>query len=379
MSKAWVNSLRVIALINITLAAQTWRNSRLLREPDETETNSVPGELISVLVPARNEAKNIDALLRTLLAQPDSLNLEILIADDNSTDETAAKVINWAQQSNLRHPIQLIQMTEPPQGWLGKTWACHRLSQRASGTILIFLDADVRLFPGAISKAVQMLQQSNLSMLSPYPKQLASSGLARLIQPLLQWSWLTFLPLDYSEKPKTSVLLAAANGQFLVCDASSYRAIRGHQAVANEVIDDVELARAFKSHGFKVGMANGTELATCRMYETDEELVEGYAKSLWRAFGSPFGGVVASVALSALYVIPAGAAIFGKSSEVRKAGAIGYLAGVAQRVVAAKKTGGALWPDAALQPASISALVGLIGASIFKKSRGGLTWRDRSL
>jgi len=380
MSKAWVNSLRLIALINVALAVQTWRNSRFLREPDRARLTPATAELISVLVPARNEAKNIDALMRCLMAQTESLDLEILIADDNSTDETASIVLNWTHKSTLNRPIQLIQITKPPpQGWLGKTWACHLLSQRANGTVLIFLDADVRLFPNAISQAVQMLQSAGLSMLSPYPRQLVASGLARLIQPLLQWSWLTFLPLDYSERPKTSVLLAAANGQFLVCDADSYRAVRGHQAVANEVIDDVELARAFKSHGFRVGMANGTDMASCQMYETDDELIEGYSKSLWRAFGSPFGGVVASAALLAMYVLPVGAAVFGKTQNARRAGVVGYLAGVAQRVIAAKKTGGEILPAAALQPAAISALVALIANSIVNKSRGRLSWRGRSL
>jgi hypothetical protein len=155
--------------------------------------------------------------------------------------------------------------------------------------------------------------------------------------------------------------------------------VRGHAAVAGEVIDDVELARAFKSHGFQVGMANGASMASCQMYETNDELIEGYSKSLWRAFGSPFGGVVASLGLLALYVLPAAAAIGTSDSRARNAGVIGYLAGVTQRVLAAKKTESEIWPATVLQPVSIAALVTLIGVSIIKKSRGGLTWRGRSL
>jgi GT2 family glycosyltransferase len=380
MSKSWVNALRVIALVNIALAAQTWHNTRSLREPSHALPNPSSTELISVLVPARNEAKNIDALMRCLAAQDENLNLEILVADDDSLDETAQLIKRWVSRAEINRPVRLIEITEPlPRGWLGKTWACHTLATEAKGSVLIFLDADVRLSPNAIAQAVEMLRASHLSLLSPYPKQVTSSGLARLIQPLLQWSWLTFLPLNYSEKPRTSVLLAAANGQFLVCDANAYRAVRGHAAVAGEVIDDVELARAFKSHGFQVGMADGASMASCQMYETNDELIEGYSKSLWRAFGSPFGGVVASLGLLALYVLPAAAAIGTSDSRARNAGVIGYLAGVTQRVLAAKKTESEIWPATVLQPVSIAALVTLIGVSIIKKSRGGLTWRGRSL
>jgi hypothetical protein len=126
-------------------------------------------------------------------------------------------------------------------------------------------------------------------------------------------------------------------------------------------------------------MANGADMASCQMYETDDELIEGYSKSLWRAFGSPFGGAVASAALLAMYVLPVGAAVFGKTQNARRAGVVGYLAGVAQRVIAAKKTGGEIWPVAALQPAAISALVALIANSIVNKSRGRLSWRGRTL
>src|SRR6185436_11595038 len=127
--------------------------------------------------------------------------------------------------------------------------------------VLVFLDADVRLRPGAIAATVALLGERDL--VCPYPRQVAGTAAERLVQPLLQWSWLTFLPLRLAERsPRPS--LSAANGQLLAVRRAAYERAGG-----------------------RGGVADGTALADCRMYAGWPELRDGYTKSLWAAFGSP--------------------------------------------------------------------------------------------
>ena len=155
--------------------------------------------------------------------------------------------------------------------------------------MLVFLDADVVLAPQAVAATVQLLRAAGLDLASPYPRQLAETWSERLVQPLLQWSWLTLLPLRRAESsPRPS--LAAANGQLLAVDAEAYRRVGGHAAVRAEVLDDVALRpRAQGRAAARGGVVDGTWLATCRMYEGWPTLRAGYTKSAWAAFGSPAG------------------------------------------------------------------------------------------
>jgi hypothetical protein len=164
----------------------------------------------------------------------------------------------------------------------------------------------------------------------------------------------------------------------LLCDGDIYRAAGGHALVAGEVIEDVSLARAFKRAGFKVGMANGTNIATCEMYSADTELIAGYSKSLWRAFGSPSGATLAALGLIGLYVMPAIGMVFG-GRKGRLAGLVGYSAAVGQRVISARATGGRVWPDSLTQPVSIIALVWLLGRSFLGHRNRNLMWRGREV
>ncbi len=149
------------------------------------------------------------------------------------------------------------------------------------------------------------------------------SAAERLVQPLLQWSWLTTLPLRLAERsPRAS--LAAANGQFLVVDAQAYRSSGGHSAgsVRGAVLDDMALLRAVKASGGKGGVVDGTRLAVCRMYGDWAELRDGYTKSLWSAFGSKAGAGAVVAGLGMIYVVPPVAALTGSLT-----GLSGYLAG----------------------------------------------------
>jgi len=207
---------------------------------------------------------------------------------------------------------------------------------------------------------------------SPYPRQVAGSILERLIQPLLQWSWLAFLPLRSAERSRRPSL-AAANGQFLVVDAAAYRASGGHALVAHDVLDDVALARQLRAAGARGGFVDGTAIASCRMYDGGRALVDGYAKSLWRAFGSAAGAVFVTALLVAVFVLPW--ALVGVTAWAWPAA----LAGPAGRLVAASRTGGRVLPDAAAHPLSILVFVVLVVVSFRRRCRGRIAWKGRPI
>lgn len=352
----------------LATAHSVWNMSRLRRP--RTTGAAVP-DRVSALVPARDEAGAIGHCLHTLRAQEGVGGLEILVLDDRSSDGTAHVVAHHvAADPRVR---LLVGDCEPPAGWLGKAWACHRLARAASGDVLVFVDADVRLEPRAIAAAVHLLRDAELDLVSPYPRQGADSTAERLVQPLLQWSWLTFLPLRLAESSRHRSL-TASNGQFLVVDATAYHRAGGHAAVRNRVVEDVALCAAVKSSGGRGGVVDGTHLAHCRMYAGWPALRDGYAKSLWSAFGSPGKAVAVAGLLTAVYVGPVVAATFG-----RRLGWLAYAAAVLGRVLVGRRTGARVWPDAFAHPASIVALDGLVARSVIEHRRGTLRWKGRLL
>ncbi len=341
-------------------------NARLLRRPYASE--STIDSSVSVLLPVRDEAHRLEPCLRALLAQDGVA--EILILDDRSTDGTPDLVRRLVDDDPR---VRLVTGNEPPPGWLGKPHACQQLAGESRADVLVFVDADVVLAPHAVAAAVSLLTDSGLDLISPYPRQIAGSIAERLVQPLLQWSWLTFLPLRLAER-SARPSLSAANGQFLVVRRDAYLRAGGHKAVRGEVIEDVALLRAVKRAGGRGGVVDGTGLATCRMYDGWHELRDGYGKSLWAAFGSPAGAFMATGLLGALYVVPAVAALRGS-----RLGLAGYAAGVVGRVIAARATGGRAWPDALAHPVSVAALGWLTARSWWLRRRGALSWKGRPL
>ena len=328
-------------------------NSRLLRRPVDGPVHA----RISVLVPARNEAEHIAACLDSIGGAD-----EVLVLDDGSCDGTAAIA--------AAHGARVLTGTPPPPGCLGKAHACRQLAATAAGDVFVFLDADVRLRPGAVRAAVHLLETSGLDLVSPHPRQEVATLAERLVQPLLLWSILTTLPLRLAERsPRPS--LAAANGQFLVVRRDAYERAGGH--VPHAVLDDLALLRAVKRSGGRGGVVDGTELAACRMYVGWAELRDGYGKSLWAAFGSPAGSAAVVGALGLAYVLPAVAALRGS-----RIGLLGYVAGVAGRAVSARRTGGRV-ADSLAHPVSITVLGYLTARSHVQHARGRLRWKERQV
>ena len=187
----------------------------------------------------------------------------------------------------------------------------------------------------------------------------------KLIQPLLQWSWIASVPLRIAESfPNRSMTIA--NGQFFLIKRSAYEQTGGHQAISGEVLDDLELARVLIAKGFRGGVADGSSVASCRMYGNGAELIDGYTKSLWKAFGGVGGTLAATFLLLITGILPF--LNFGAAT----------LFIILSRVLSAMKTKSNP-AYALLHPFAILFLLYLILLSQVRKSRGTLQWRGRSI
>lgn len=233
---------------------------------------------VSVLIPARNESQNLSSNLPLWLAQ-DYPNFEILVLNDQSEDSTDQILQSFANQ------IIIMQGLPLPKGWLGKNWACHQLSQAASGDLFLFVDADVSPEQRAISVTVSTLEKYQLRSFSAFLKQSFAHWSSKAVIPwAFQFPVLAWAPLFLNRFFRFS-RLAIGNGQWFVFEKQCYLAMGGHEAVKSSVIEDMALAKLLFTKGFRYQPFIAPELATVHMYKDAEDLTEGLTKNLSFIFG----------------------------------------------------------------------------------------------
>ncbi len=352
----------------IRTAVRIARNARLEHVPAAHPPTIT--ERVSVLMPARNEAHRIGPPIRSLVAQTGCEDLEILVLDDNSTDGTS-DVIRKASGGDPR--VRIMGGKPLPAGWRGKPHACAQLGEAATGSVLVFVDADVEFEPHAMAAAVALLREKNLDYISPFPRQIVGSFGERLMQPVNAWVRLSVVDMRYAEDSHEPGALLA-NGQFIVVDADAYKRSGGHEAIKDAMIDDVWLAATLKVTGSRGVAVNGSGVASCRMYEGFAELRDGYTRWLWVLFGNNRVLVSTCAKVLASDVLPALAALRGS-----KLGMLGYAAGVTGRVISGSRAGDRLVPDAFLHPASSALSVGLYIDSVRRRKKDKVTWKGRAI
>lgn len=237
--------------------------------------------LVSILVPARNEASNISRCLRSLLAQ-DYRNFELLLLNDGSTDSTVT-IAETVQKEDGTGKLRLMQGEPLPDGWLGKNWACHQLAQAAQGDYLLFTDADTEHSLRAVTSAVAALQQEQADFLSVFPRQQTVTLAERLVVPLVMLFMVGILP-TWQVKNNPDPKYSAAHGQFMFFRRIAYLKAGGHAGVRDMVLDDVKLARRVKAAGCKIVLPDGSDSVTCRMYRNRHEVWQGFSKNFYAFF-----------------------------------------------------------------------------------------------
>ncbi|MCB9793299.1 MAG: glycosyltransferase [Alphaproteobacteria bacterium] len=241
--------------------------------PDEPAPSITP--LLSICIPARDEAGRIGPCVRAALAS-DYPELEVVVVDDRSSDGTGEEALAAADGDPR---FRLVLGSEPPAGWAGKPWACQRASGEARGALLLFVDADVQLAPWAARAAVARLLRDQLAMLSLFGDWALESFWERAVIPVVGWFIRGAVDLDAANKVGRPE--AFANGQFILVRGDSYAQVGGHEAVKSEVLDDVRLARAFKRRALPCGVLHAPGSFRVRLYTSLGEIVRGYTKNLY--------------------------------------------------------------------------------------------------
>ncbi len=234
------------------------------------------GKLVSVLIPARNEEQNIGACIKHVLAQEHS-NLEILVLDDNSVDNTG-NIVSSFNDSRVR----LIKGKPLPDGWTGKNWACHQLSQNANGEFFVFTDADTTLGKRVLKLALIVLEAKKLDLLTLIPKRLCHHISERFMFPFIDWAIFCWLPMKLAYQSQNPHL-SATYGQFMFFKKDAYFGIGGHSAVRNTNLDDFELGRLIKERKFKWFLMHGKSQVQTLPYHDNLSAVRGISRSIFPA------------------------------------------------------------------------------------------------
>lgn len=250
---------------------------------------------VSILVPARDEERSIGDCVFSLLAQ-DYPDFELLVLDDGSFDDTAA-IVSGLVAGNPRH--RLLTGAPLPEGWTGKNWACHQLSQAATGQWLLFTDADTVHSPGALSAAVATAVESRADLLSAWPRLVTLTLGEKLVIPVLHMIALAWFPIAVLQFLQAHLRLAAripprllrawggANGQFVLFSRAAYMRIGGHFAVRDHIVEDLALGREIARRipeGLRLVNCDASSLIRCRMYRSFVEVRDGFTKNARAAF-----------------------------------------------------------------------------------------------
>lgn len=345
-----------IALINL-LGKSTLRTS--------TDDSDV---LVSVLIPARNEANNIEELLSGLSKQSHP-KLEILVYDDASEDQTLAIVNGLARQDPRIHSISGARL---PEGWLGKNHACHRLAEKASGQFLLFLDADVRVIESLVNDLLRHLRFYNLNLVSVFPVQQMLSLGEKLSVPLMNHILLSFLPLiltRLSRRPS----LSAANGQCMMFDAATYQAHWFHARVRSEAVEDIRIMQEMKSLGLKTEVLLSDGQIECRMYHRYGDALRGFARNFHHFFGKN------DVAMLA-YGVWTSMAPFISYLGFGFNGLLIYISGtLTLRITTALASQQPVLSALLLSPLQHIAMLHIMINAIWRRRKGNLIWKGRRI
>ena len=235
--------------------------------------------LVSVLIPARNEEINIKRCLYSLIDQSYK-NLEIIVLDDDSDDQTYDVVKNISKNYES---IKLVKGEAKTIGWTGKNWACNQLSKYANGDFLLFVDADTKLQKNTIAETVNEMNNNDIDLISLFPNRITNTVIDKIISVTIGWFIFSCLPIIFSNK---NPIFSSAFGQFLLFRKGAYFSIGGHESIKDKILDDFELGRLITKKGYNLNVLDGTERISTFSYSTEKEALEGLSKSIFPFFNN---------------------------------------------------------------------------------------------
>ena len=365
-----------VVLINFIINNILFKNIKNIKLP-ENILKSPP--LVSVLIPARNEQSNIKRILNSMVKQ-DYQNLEIIVLDDNSTDNTAQIVEEFSGRDNR---VKLVKGKQLPQGWKGKCFACHQLSKVAKGDYFVFTDADTLHFPDSISGSLAALLQNNIDVVSVYPRQIAVTFSERMSIRFIHFAILSFMPLilvRYAKGP----FFSTAIGQFFLFKRHVYEKIGGFESVKDEILEDINISKQVKRCGFKIMVFDGSDSIFCRMYTNLRDVVKGFSRFIYASFDCNFlMECIAIFFISMIFMVPfvllpLGILIFDWPRELIILNIIQiFLVLLIKAILAVRFKERVL--DILFTPVSVAFII-VIAINSYKQSKfgRGVSWKDRT-
>jgi chlorobactene glucosyltransferase len=333
--------------------------------------------LVSVLVPARNEAHNIEACIASLLRQ-DYPNYEVIALDDDSTDATGAILDRLAQGD--AHLRVVHNRQPPPPGVNGKSRACQMLAEHARGEWLLFADADTLHRRDSIRADVERALGLNVALFSAIPRQIIGSWGERLFVPAgfaLIYNFVSPWRIYLERKPRP--VNAAAIGQYLLVHREAYFASGGHHAVRNQILDDVAMGKLLKAHGYRIALSDG-DWVRCRMYRGFGEMVEGFSKNAFSILnGSLAMSAIFIAACLVLFLLPIVELVAGTASGAAHWAAAAAVALTAANFALVNLRIGQPWWVGLLYPIQLIVGIGILLNSIRWRYTGRARWKGRPL
>lgn len=339
--------------------------------------------LVSVLVPARNEASRILERAVASIAAQDYPNIEVVVVDDRSTDGTWELVKRLASE----HPrVQAVRGDTLPSDWAGKVWALEQAKRRATGSWIVATDADIVFKPEAVRAAMSVAFRGRFDAVTLLPEIGAGTFWTRVVMPIAEWMIAIVLPIDKTNDPKSEVALGC--GGFFLMRREAHDAVGGYEAIRGEVIDDVATARALKAGKRRLRIEAGQKLLFTPMYETLGELWHGFSKNAFAGAGNSLSVVTRNVAANLLATaLPMALAVAGLvlwlvfGFDEAKPVALSGLAAYVAMVVAFLPVYGALggrWYLAPLAGFGNIVMVAILVNSAWKAISGkGVVWRGQ--
>ncbi|MBC5823997.1 MAG: glycosyltransferase [Candidatus Eremiobacteraeota bacterium] len=341
--------------------------------------------LVSIVVPMRNESRNVTAWTRAACAQLD-VPVEILIADDDSTDDTVTQACREAAADRR---VDVVSCPPPPAGWVGKPWAAYIGARKSKGAWLLFSDADMRMEKRTVALALSAAQESGADAISLTATLEAGTAWESIVLPAMASLIATGFPLFAIHDSASQVGLMW--GGFILVRREAYFRCGGHAAVRSEIAEDRALAERLKAFGYRIRLFDGSMLVRVRMYHGFAEMWEGWRKNLYEGVRrNPILAAAFIAAIAAAMVMPlplVGALLVvherrgWKLRERTLAGLCAFGVGAALVVRALRDPAvGARSPAILGTPVAGAFIAAVMAASAWRTLSGrGQTWKDRTI
>lgn len=372
---AWLAAAFALLPLAVGLANLVSSDRRGFRRPG-ADAVAPPGTAVSILIPARDEARVLEATVAAALASR-GVVVEVVVLDDGSRDATATVARALADRDRRVRPIAGRPL--PPE-WAGKQHACAQLAEAAAHDILMFIDADVVLAPDAVSRVCGVLVgEHDLGLVSGFPRQRVGSWGERLVVPWIHLLLLGYLPMAAMRR-SADPRFGAGCGQWMVARRDAYRAVGGHGADPLTRHDGLALPRAFRRGGWRTELLDGSALASCRMYDGFAAAWRGFGRSAGEGMATARGLPVWTLLLGLGHVAPWAllvVALATGATSLALPAAIGVAANLALHGAVAARVGGSR-AGVALHPFGALAVLAIQWSALLRHLRGRASrWKGR--